>query len=79
MLLFLVVLTPAQSDGDRCHVYVVDVARAKKALEETRNGGSDQSDSKALSVGHTVFPEFAQCSAKKNLQPGVIASLEASF
>lgn len=48
----------AQNQGDLCHVYVVDVDKAKKALENYRETGNAEADAKALSVGQTMFPEF---------------------
>src|SRR5437867_11370672 len=44
----------AQSRSDTCHVYVVDVAKARKAAES----GSGEANVKALSQAQTVFPEF---------------------
>ncbi len=58
IVMLLAGMTATQSDGDRCHVYVVDVARAQKTLAEFRESGSVEADKKALSVGQTVFPEF---------------------
>lgn len=58
MMLMLAALTAAQSNGDRCHVYLVDVARAQKTLDAFRESGNDEADAKTLSVGQTVFPEF---------------------
>ena len=48
----------AQSRSDVCHVYVVDVAQAKKAAASFIESGDEKADAKALSVGQTVFPEF---------------------
>ena len=48
----------AQSRSDICHVYVVDVAKARKAAATFIETGNEQADAKALSVGQTVFPEF---------------------
>ena len=44
----------AQSRGDVCHVYVVDVEQAKKAWEMRDEKARD----KALAGAETVFPEF---------------------
>ena len=43
---------------DTCHVYVVDVKAAAKALDNFKETGNEEADAKALSVGQTVFPEF---------------------
>ena len=58
MILAGVVLVAAQNQGDRCHVYLVDVEKARKALESFRETGNAAADAKALSVGQVVFPEF---------------------
>lgn len=58
MILMLSSLVVAQNKGDTCHVYVVDVVKAQKALEAFRETGNVQADAKALSVGQTLFPEF---------------------
>lgn len=51
------VLALAQRN-DVCHVYVVDVEKARKAVETFHETGNAEADKKALSVGETVFPEF---------------------
>lgn len=59
--LFILLLSgtaAAQTQGDRCHVYVVDVEEARKAFDSFRGTGNAKADAKALSVGQTVFPEF---------------------
>ena len=48
----------AQSYQDKCHVYLVDMATARKAVENFRETGNEEADAKALSAGQTVFPEF---------------------
>ena len=40
---------------DRCHVYAVDVAAAKRALELS---GDEQAQIKAMKAAETMFPEF---------------------
>ena len=61
MLFVLVVLVvpcpelPAQTARDACHVYVVDVARARRALEEDDN---EAAVLKARATAETIFPEF---------------------
>jgi hypothetical protein len=51
-------IAPAQSRSDLCHVYVVDVATARKALAGFQESGDRKADAKRLSAGQTVFPEF---------------------
>ncbi|HEU0144058.1 MAG TPA: hypothetical protein VFQ47_04670 [Nitrososphaera sp.] len=58
IILSLVSGTSAQNQGDLCHVYVVDVEKARKAFDNFRETGNAQADAKALSVGQVVFPEF---------------------
>lgn len=48
----------SQSRSDVCHVYVVDVAKAKKTMENFRESGNLATDAKTLSASQTVFPEF---------------------
>ncbi|MCA1566207.1 MAG: hypothetical protein LC803_11330 [Acidobacteria bacterium] len=57
-MLLLSNVAVAQSQSDACHVYVVDVAKARKAFENFRETGNAQADAKAMSVGQTLFPEF---------------------
>ncbi len=59
-LTILLVLSTAgaQSRSDVCHVYVLDVAKARKASADFNETGAAEADKKALSVGQTVFPEF---------------------
>ena len=59
-LTILLVLSTAgaQSRSDICHVYVVDVAKARKVAENFNETGDAEADKKALSVGQTLFPEF---------------------
>jgi hypothetical protein len=56
--LFSLAITPAQTGKDACHVYVVDAELATKAFEDYRETGNAETDTKALAVGQTVFPEF---------------------
>jgi hypothetical protein len=57
----------AQTRSDVCHVYVVDVAKARKAAESFRETGNREADAKALSAGETVFPEFHPLIAEEEL------------
>lgn len=52
------VAVSAQTRGDLCHVYVVDIETARKAFESLRETGNAKADAKALAAGQTVFPEF---------------------
>lgn len=45
-------------EGDLCHVYLLDVGVAKKAIENFKPSGNREQDAKALQAGVTVFPEF---------------------
>jgi len=47
-----------QNRGDRCHVYIVDVQKARKAFESFSDTGDAKVDVKALTVGQKMFPEF---------------------
>ena len=49
MVLLLLSVAGAQTRSDVCHVYVVDVAQARKAAESFRETGSAEADAKALS------------------------------
>jgi hypothetical protein len=52
------VVATAQTRRDVCPVYVVDVSKAKKAIDNFRETGNAETDAKALAVGQTIFPEF---------------------
>ena len=58
------VVSPAQSRGDLCHVYVVDVETARKAFENLRETGRDAS---GFATGQTVFPEFRSVIGEEEL------------
>jgi len=58
IVLLLAGSVAGQSRSHICHVYVVDVNKAKKAFESFRETGNPEADAKALSAGQTVFPEF---------------------
>lgn len=60
-------MAEAQDRSDRCHVYVVDVAKARKASENFRDTGNAEADAKALSVGQIVFSEFRPVSGEEEL------------
>lgn len=58
VLLLLSSVVLAQNRGDACHVYVLDVAKGRKAFEEYRDTGNPEADGKALLAAQTMFPEF---------------------
>ena len=58
VILLIALVTVAQTRRDACHVYIVDLAKGKKALENFHQTGNAETDAKALAVGQTVFPEF---------------------
>jgi hypothetical protein len=57
----------AQTVKDTCHVYVVDVAKASRALDDFRETGNKEADAKALAVGQTIFPEFSPLVGEEEL------------
>ena len=67
MVFWLLSLAEAQPRSDVCHVYVVDVAQARKAVESFRESGSAEADAKALAKGQTVFPEFRPVKGEEEL------------
>ncbi len=50
--------TISRPEGDVCHVYLLDVAVAKKTIENFKPSGNREQDAKTLQAGVTVFPEF---------------------
>lgn len=58
VILLMLGAASAQSQSDVCHVYVLDVARAKRAVASFRETGNAEADAKILSTGQTVFPDF---------------------
>ena len=67
ILLLLCGISGAQTRSDVCHVYVVDVAKAKNASESFRETGNPDRDAKALSVGQTIFREFRPVTGEEEL------------
>lgn len=57
-LLLAASLAEAQTRSDVCHVYVVDVAKATRAVRSFRESGDAGADAKALAAGQTIFAEF---------------------
>lgn len=58
------VVSSAQSRGDSCHVYVVDVETARKAFESVGETGRVTS---GVATGQTVFPEFRSVIGEEEL------------
>ena len=58
LILLMVGIVSPQSQSDACHVYVLDVAKARRAAETFTETGNAAADAKGLSVGQTVFAEF---------------------
>lgn len=58
------VVSSAQSRGDLCHVYVVDVETARKAVESVSETGRVPS---GVATGQTVFPEFRSAIGEEEL------------
>ena len=58
---------PARADGDLCHVYVVDVLKARQAREEYRDTGDPGRDMKALAASQVIFPEFRTVRGEEEL------------
>ena len=67
MVFLLLSIAGAQTRSDVCHVYVVDVAQARKVAESFRETGSAEADAKAMSKGQTVFPEFSPVRGEEEL------------
>lgn len=55
---YLQIVPQPQNQGDTCHVYVVDVVKARRAFEAYRSTGNEKADNKAMAGAQTVFPEF---------------------
>lgn len=67
VVLLMFSIASAQSQSDVCHVYVVDVAKAKRAAASFTETGNAAVDAKALSVGQTVFAEFSPVIGEEEL------------
>jgi len=67
VILLMLGTASAQSQGDVCHVYVLDVAKARRAAESFTETGNAAADAKALSVGQTVFAEFSPVMGEEEL------------
>ena len=58
LLIFLAYGAAAQTGTDKCHVYVVDLAKSTRALKAVEKAESEEAIAKALSAAQTIFPEF---------------------
>jgi hypothetical protein len=58
LVLLTIGFAAGQTRVDRCHVFVVDVKTSAKAINSFHETGNATADSKALSVGQKMFPEF---------------------
>ena len=58
LLVFLAYGVAAQTGVDKCHVYVVDLAKSTHALKTLEKAESEEALAKALSAAQTIFPEF---------------------
>lgn len=67
LILLMLGTASAQSQSDVCHVYVLDVAKARRAAESFTETGNAAADAKALSVGQTVFEEFSPVMGEEEL------------
>jgi hypothetical protein len=67
MILLMIGAANAQSQGDVCHVYVLDVAKARRAAETFTETGNAAADAKALSGIQTLFPEFSPVMGEEEL------------
>ena len=67
VILLLLGTASAQSQSDVCHVYVLDVAKARRAAETFTETGNAAADAKALSGIQTLFPEFSPIMGEEEL------------
>src|SRR5215217_1163543 len=67
VILLMLGAASAQSQSDACHVYVLDVAKARRAAETFTETGNAARDAKALSAGQTVFSEFSPVMGEEEL------------
>jgi hypothetical protein len=58
LIFALLMMVAAPEANDFCHVYVVDVAKTRQALQKFQPSGDEEADANALSAGVTEFPEF---------------------
>jgi len=58
LLAFLASGAVAQTGVDKCHVYVLDLAKSARAVKTLEKAESEEALAKALSAAQTIFPEF---------------------
>ena len=58
LLIFLAYGGAAQTGADKCHVYVLDLAKSSRALKTVEKAESEEAVAKVLSAAQTIFPEF---------------------
>ena len=66
LLTVLPSLAIAQTRGDACHVYVLDVEKARRAFQEYSDTKT-QTSANALRSAQTMFPEFRTVIAEEEL------------
>jgi hypothetical protein len=67
LMLVALLINPPADGKDFCHVYVVDVEKARLAMENFKETGDERADAKALSAGQTIFPEFQPATGEEEL------------
>ena len=68
LLVFLADGLTAQTAGDACHVYVVDIAKASRALKTAERADNEAAVAKALAAAQTIFPEFLPTIGEEELK-----------
>ena len=58
LLIFFAYGVAAQTGADKCHVYVLDLAKSSRALKTVEKAESEAAIAKAFSAAQTIFPEF---------------------
>ena len=67
VILLMFGIANAQSQSDVCHVYVLDVVKARRAAENFTETGNAAADAKALAGIQTLFPEFSPVMGEEEL------------
>jgi hypothetical protein len=58
LIIFLACGVAAQTEADKCHVYVLDLASSSRALKAAEKAESEEAVARALSAAQTIFPDF---------------------
>jgi hypothetical protein len=66
-LLVVPLTVHAQEKSVLCHVYVVDVVKARRSLDDFRETGNSEVDQRALNTGVTTFSEFSPTVGEEEL------------